>query len=56
VVARYVSRGTAVLRTDRDGAITFDAERSRIPAVARARGVSPRYWHDAPIEVAVPID
>ena len=56
VVARYVSRGAAVLRTDRDGAITFDAERLHIPAVERARGASARYWRDAPAGLAVPID
>jgi competence protein ComEC len=56
VVARYVSRGSAAVRTDRDGAITFDAEVSRIPAIERARSASARYWRDAPTELAVPID
>jgi competence protein ComEC len=51
VVARYVSRGSAVVRTDRDGAITFDAGSSRIAGVERARAVGARYWFDLPTGV-----
>jgi len=51
VVARYGSRGTAVVRTDRDGAITFEAGSSRIAGFERARAVGARYWFDPPTGV-----
>lgn len=53
VVARYATRGAAILRTDRDGAISFDAGPDRIGAVERARLVSARYWRDPPQEAIV---
>ena len=48
VVARYAARGAATLRTDHDGAISFDAGSDRIGAVERARPSSARYWRGSP--------
>ena len=49
VVARYEARGTAVTRTDRDGAVTLvlGASPPLTWTVERARRA--RYWRDAPI-------
>ena len=55
VVARYVARGAATLRTDRDGAIAFDAGPSRIAGVERARAVAARYWRDPPRPESEPL-
>jgi len=44
VVARYTAGGTAVWRTDRDGAITVRLDPGG-PAVSRYRAERPRYWH-----------
>jgi len=56
VVARYVARGAATVRTDRDGAITFDAGPTRMSAVERARSTTARYWRDPPVELAAPME
>lgn len=48
VVARYVAREATVLRTDRDGAIVFDAGPTRIASVERARAAAARYWRAPP--------
>ncbi|MFO1308149.1 MAG: DNA internalization-related competence protein ComEC/Rec2 [Burkholderiales bacterium] len=48
VVARYAARGASTLRTDFDGAISFDAGPDRVGAVERARLSSARYWRDSP--------
>ncbi|MEO8486175.1 MAG: DNA internalization-related competence protein ComEC/Rec2 [Betaproteobacteria bacterium] len=48
VVARYVARGAATLRTDLDGAIVFDAGPAGIENLARTRHTWARYWRDRP--------
>jgi competence protein ComEC len=56
VVARYVARGAATLRTDLDGAIAFDAGPARIDNVERSRIAWTRYWRDVPAERRAPLD
>ncbi len=51
VVARYVARGATTLRTDRDGAVTFEVGSARIARLERARAVGARYWLDSPADV-----
>lgn len=46
VVARYVGRGAAIARTDRDGAVAFDAGADGLSAVARTRAADARYWRE----------
>ncbi len=48
VVARYVARGATTARTDREGAIVFDASPAGISPVERARAVDARYWRAPP--------
>jgi len=56
VVARYVARGAATLRTDRDGAIAFGAGGPGVAPVERARLAWARYWHEVPDESVAPLD
>lgn len=46
VVARYVALGADVVRSDRDGAILFDASPAGLSDVVRSRAVDARYWRD----------
>ena len=53
VVERYTRRDVQVVRTDRDGAITFTLDASAPPLARAEREVHKRYWFDAP---ATPTD
>lgn len=44
VIARYVERGSKVVRTDLDGAIELRFERGHI-SIAKMRQIKRRYWH-----------
>jgi competence protein ComEC len=50
VLARYLARGTTVLRTDHDGALVFRLEDGRI-RVSRTREARRRWWTNQPGEV-----
>ena len=56
VVVRYTNSGTAVVRTDLEGAVTvaFDGRSGLRPASARARRA--RYWLDVPEAESVSLD
>ena len=56
VVARYVARGAATLRTDLDGAITFDAGPARVANLERARIAWARYWREVPAARRAPLE
>lgn len=46
VVARYAAVGASIARSDRDGAIAFDATPAGLSPIARRRHDHVRYWQD----------
>jgi competence protein ComEC len=56
VVARYRGAGTALYRTDHDGAIRIELPVIGSVQLQRHRDVYRRYWHDAPAIGRVQLD
>ena len=56
IVARYAMVGARVVRTDLAGALTFTFAPDRPLAPASARAERARYWLDAPLVAAAPLD
>lgn len=52
VVARYREAGSAVYRSDADGAVLIDFAAGRGMAMRTWRQAAPRYWHDEAARVA----
>lgn len=46
VVARYEAIGATIARSDRDGAVAFDATPSGLSPIERTRTIEARYWRD----------
>jgi competence protein ComEC len=55
IVARYTNQGIKVVRTDLEGALTIMVD-GRPLAAAGARAQRARYWLDAPLREASPLD
>ena len=56
VLARYLAAGATLHRTDRDGAVRVDLPAVGPVQLRRERDVYQRYWHDRPLDGAVPLD
>ncbi len=56
VVARYVAAGAAIRRTDLDGAVSVSFGPGSVPKAEAWRARDRRYWREAPVEAATPVD
>ena len=56
IVARYTNRGSLVLRTDLEGALTIVFDGRHPLHASSARKARARYWLDTPVPQAVPLD